>query len=206
MKRIIGGMLLTVIGIFSVSQAMAVSLSSTPVAVTADVKDDMTMSLKLFKNDITGTEITAGGAMNFGELIDIGTGTLRSSAASTTGTGAVLACVTVNSHGKPWTLKQTGSDLTSGGASLERGSLVVKPVYLPVDNGGIANDGSIGGAGSWVASDRLLYSSSASGRMKTIRAYYSITDDPVAGAASPSIPLDKAAGTYTGTVTFTVTS
>jgi hypothetical protein len=174
--------------------------------VTAQVKDDLTMSLKLFKNDITGADITAGGKMDFGELVDIGTGTLRSSSTSTTGTGAVLAYVTVNSHGLPWTLKQSGSDLINGTEVLERGSLAVKPVYLPVDNNSNPNDGAVGNAGTWVAVDKTLYSSSPAGPMRTIRAYYSITDDPNAGASAPAIPLDKRGGSYSGTITFTVTT
>lgn len=205
MKRFAKGMALAIVGVFAVTSAMAAAVSST-VNVSAEVRDDLTMSVKLFKNDITGANISAGGKMDFGELVDTGTGTLRSSATSTTGTGAVLAYITVNSHGHPWTLKQTGTDLTSGGVTLERGSLAVKPIYLGVDNNGNPDDGLVGSAGTWAAVDKTLYASSAAGKMRTIRAYYSITDDPAAGASAPAIPLDKIAGSYTGTVTFTATT
>jgi hypothetical protein len=41
--------------------------------------------------------------------------------------------------------------------------------------------------------------------MRTIQAHYSITDDPAAGA-SGAVPASQPGGTYTGTVTFTVTA
>src|SRR3989338_1883325 len=81
----------------------------------ADVDGTLTMTVKLFKNDIDGTDITAGNKIDFGQLVDIGTGTLRSSPTGTTGTGAGLAYITVNSHGVPYTITQTGSVMTKGG-------------------------------------------------------------------------------------------
>lgn len=196
---------------------MVVSVIASPMAfaetvnkvvdTSAKVDGALTMNVLLFKNDITGTNITAGNKMDWGTLVDIGTGTLRSSATGDTGTGAVLAYITVNSHSRPWTLKQTGTDMTKVGGTekLEVGSLAVAPVYIASDNGGVT-DGTLGTKGTFVAADKTLFTSAANGSIRTIRAYYSITDDPAGGGAAPNIPLGKLAGTYDGTVTFTATA
>ena len=173
------------------------------VNMEATIGSAFEMDVLLFNNDIDGTEVTGTNTMNFGTLTDIGTGTLRSSTP-----GAVLAYINVNSNsGQQWTLTQTGTPMTRVGGSetLEQGSLNVVPVYVSGDNGG-ATGGAVGAKGTWVsASPKTLYTSPATGGNRVIRAYYSITDDSAAGATAPNIPLDKVAGTYRGTVTFTAT-
>jgi hypothetical protein len=195
----------SILAIFAFSvPAYAATITKT-VNTSATVATVFTMDVKLFKNDIDGADVTAGNAMPFGTLADIGTGTLRSNNNVPANTGAYLAYITVNSQSKPWTLTQTGTNMTSGANTLESGSLVVGPVYVPSDNGGVT-DGTLGTKGTWVATNKSLYTSTAAGPIRTIRAYYSITDDPAAGATAPNIPLNKPAGTYTGTVTFTATA
>ncbi len=190
---------------FASQTAFAATVNKT-VDTSAEVDGTLSMSVLLFKNDIDGTDITATNKMDFGKLVDIGTGTLRSSATSTTGTGAVLAYITVNSHGIQWTLKQNGSAMTSGANSLEADSLAVTPVYIDSDNANVADNGTIGTASTWVNSNKTLYTSHSSGPLRTIRAYYSVTDDSAAGASAPNIGLDKPAGIYTGNIIFTATA
>ena len=79
------------------------------------------------------------------------------------------------------------------------------PIYATQDNGGAALVGTLGTKGSWVATDKVLYTSDAIGSIRTIQAIYSITDDPAAGA-SAAVPVNQAGGSYSSAVTFTVTA
>ena len=204
MKKLIMIVLLiaTVITLAS-PNAFAATASAGPYAVSATVDSALSMEVVLKKNDSAGAIVTD---MNFGNLVDIGTGTLRSSATSTTGTGAVVAFITANSHGLPYTIKQSGQPLWNSSTSLPSGACTVVPVYAEADNGGDAqpSGASIGTAGSWVG-DRTIYTSETAGTMKTIQAIYSITDDAAAGATD-SVSLSQAGGNYSGAVIITVTT
>ncbi len=79
------------------------------------------------------------------------------------------------------------------------------PVITTADNGGAPIVGTIGTKGTWVATDKVLYTSDVSGSLRTIQAIYSVTDDSAAGATE-GVPLSQQGGTYTGSVTFTVTA
>lgn len=179
--------------------AFAASVSTSPINVNASVDGSLSLQVKIFRNDIDGTEVAA---MNFGGLKDIGTGTLRSNN-DAGNTAAFLAYITSNSHGLPYTVTQTGTAMSNGSTTLPSGALAVKPLILAVDNGGTA-DGTAGTAGTWIGT-KTLYTSTAAGPLRSVRAYYAITDDPNAGA-STGVPQDQAGGNYAGTVTFTLTA
>ena len=173
----------------------------------ADVDGALTVTVKLFKNDTNGPDVTSSGRFDFGELRDLGTGSLRSSAASSTGTGAGLVLVTVNSHGIPWVLTEAGSGMSSGTNNLPGGALGMKPVYAASDNGGIT-DGVLASPCCWVASTpRTVYTSDTAGPQRTIRIYHSITDDPNEGAepAKGVVPINQVPGSYSGAITYTAT-
>lgn len=182
----------------------AAASSSDPIIIVTSVDGTLTLTVALHKNDGSGPLVSV---MDFGRLVDLGTGTLRSSASSTTGTGAIAAFVTVNSRGVPYTVTQTGTPMSSGLSTLPDGALTVKPVYAAEDNGGQAlpPGASLGAPGTWVATNKVLYVSGPSGAIRTFQAYYSITDDPAAGATT-GVPLTQPAGDYTGTVTLTATT
>ena len=182
--------------------AFAATATSGPHTIRAEVDGTLTMSVVLRKNSSTGTVLTS---MDFGKLVDIGTGTLRSSATSTTGTGNVTAMISANSHGLPYTITQTGTALSNGATTLPSGACTVVPVYSALDNGGAALVGTLGVAGTWVTSGKTLYTSNAIGSVRTFQAGYSVTDDPAAGATT-GVPLSQAGGIYNGAVTFTVTA
>lgn len=180
--------------------AHADTASSDPLLIQADVEATLTMNVVLKQNSSAGAVVTS---MDFGKLVDIGTGTLRSSATSTTGTGAVAAFITTNSHGSPYIVTQDGTAM----GTLPAGACTVVPVYSDADNGGATKPAGavVGTPGSWVG-NRVLYTSETGlVAIRTITAYYSVTDDTVAGATAV-VPLNQAGGTYTGTVTFTVTA
>ena len=205
MKKLITlAVAIAIVSGFAAPVVYAASDSKGPFTTSATVDSALALSVVLKKNDFAGAVITS---MNFGNLVDIGTGTLRSSPTSTTGTGAVDAFISANSQGLPYTITQTGTTMSNGGTTLPNGALNVVPVYAAADNGGAAipAGASIGTKGTWVGSRTLYTSESGTAALRTIQAIYSVTDDPVAGATA-GVPVNQAAGTYTGTVTITVTA
>lgn len=193
--------------LFAFSQsAFAASVSKPPVNVSAIVSSSLSLNLALFKNSVAApNDITAGNAMPFGTLQNIGTGTLRSSPTGSTGIGSVVALLSAISTGAPYTITQNGTIMTSGANTLPAGATTVVPVYSPEDNGGAPLVGTMGTPATWVNASKVLYTSNAAADTRVIQAHYSVTDDPAAGATT-GVPLSQAAGTYTATVTFTVTT
>lgn len=185
--------------------AQAADTKSHVVNVSATVLSDFRFNLALFKNSTTGAVIT-NNTMDYGALGETtpSTGTLRSLATSTTGTGSVVALLSVVSSSRVYSVTQTGTILASGANTLPAGACTFVPVYAPEDNGGAPLVGTLGTMGSWVGPNKTIYNSDSNGSSRLIQAYYSITDDPAAGATA-GVPLNQAAGTYTGTVTFTAT-
>lgn len=183
----------------------ATSTQSFPASALVD--GSLSMNIVVRKNSTAGAVITS---MAFGQLQDIGTGTLRSSATGpgNTGTGNATASITANSHGLPYSITQTGTALSNGTTTLPSGACTVVPVYAAADNGGAAKPAAavLGSAGTWVSTNKALYTSeTGTAAMRTIQAIYSITDDPAAGSTA-GVPVSQAGGTYTGTITFTVTA
>lgn len=184
--------------------AMAATTSTPSIATSASVASNLTLNVVMKKNDFAGATVTS---MNFGQLVDIGTGTLRSSPTSTTGTGAVAAFITANSQGLPYTITSTGTAMSNGTTTLPSGALTVVPVYAAADNGGQAKPAAavVGSAGTWIGTRTLYTSETGTAALRTIQAIYSVTDDPAAGATT-GVPVSQAAGTYNGTVVITVTA
>lgn len=179
--------------------AFAASTSQGPFTVSAVVPSNLTLSVALHKNSSTGAGISS---MDFGTLQPTATGNLVSSTSGSTGTGDAVAVISANTQAAPYTITQTGTALASGTNTIPSGACQVTPVYATADNGGAANPGTLGSAGSWVATNKTLYTSEASNStIKVIQAHYAITE-----SASGVVPPNQPAGTYTGQVTFTVTT
>ncbi len=201
---------IVVVALGATPAIFAATNTAGPYTVSASVDGTLGMTVVLKKNDWNGTTITT---MDFGKLIDIGTGTLRSSSTSTTGTGAVCAMISANSHGLPYSITTTGSALANGAITIPAGACGVVPVYIAADNGGAAipTGATLGAPGPWVGAVRTIYTSEATNPAKLValRAYYSITDDPAGGSsggATGNVPLSQPGGNYTNTVTITVTA
>ena len=185
--------------------AFAATQSTAPITITAQVNGALSISVNLFKNSVSVANDIPDNAINFGNLNnDLGTGNLRSTTTGSTGTGNVTALISAVSSGVQYTITQTGTQLTSGVNTIPSGATTVVPQYIPADNGGAALVGTMGTNGSWVGT-KTLYTSNAAGALRVIQAIYSVTDDPAAGSTAV-VPLSQAAGTYAGTVTFTVTA
>ena len=206
MKKTLSVMMIALTAMVCVTpHAIAATDVKGPFTVSAAVPSALALTVVMKKNDFAGATVTS---MNFGNLVDIGTGTLRSSSTSTTGTGAVAVFLSANSQGLPYSITQTGAPMSNGAVNLPAGACIVKPVYAAADNGGatMPAGASLGTGGTFTsASPKTLYQSEAGGAARTIQAYYSITDDPAAGATS-GVPLGQQAGTYSSTVTFTLTA
>ena len=199
---------------FAASAMGATSYSVGPIQISAVVDDSTTLRVVLVKNSPTGAVVDA---MNFGTLQEFDflnatthlvSKTLRSSINGSTGTGAVMAWITANTHGTPYSILSTGTALTSGTNSIPTGACTVVPVFAAQDNGGISmpSGAALGVAGTWVANEKVLYHSElGTASMATIQAYYSITDDSATGATT-AVLVSQPSGTYTGTVTITVTT
>ena len=189
--------------------SFAATESTPAINVSAQVGSALSITADLFKNSVSAPNDIADTTMNFGTLTtDLGGGVfsdnLRSSTQGSTGTGSVVALVSaVSNAGTQYTITQTGTSMQSGGNSLPSGACTVVPVYTDADNNGQTIVGALGTPGSWIGT-RTIYTSNATGSGRVIQAHYSITDDPDAGATT-GVPLNQPAGTYTGTVTFTVT-
>ena len=205
MKKMLSAALLSAMVFVSYASVVnAATVSKGPFTTSAVVQSALDITVVLKKNDFAGATITS---MDFGRLIDIGTGTLRSSPTSTTGTGAVDAFISPNNQGLPYTITQTGTAMSNGATTLPAGALTVVPVYAAADNGGQAKPAgaTVGTAGSWVGTRTLYTSETGAASARTIQAIYSVTDDPAAGSTG-AVLQSQAGGTYTGTVTISITA
>lgn len=191
--------------LITAAPATAATATAGPITVSAGVNGSLSLTLVMRKNSSAGAVITT---MDFGQLMDIGTGTLRSSPTGTTATGSVDCFLTANSHGLQYAITQTGTSLSNGINTLPSGACTVVPIYAAADNGGatMPAGAALGTPGSWVATNKPIYTSEAgTAALRTIQAGYAITDDPTAGATT-GVPLSQPGGTYTGSITFTVTA
>ncbi len=202
MKNWIGALFICGLSFSAIEAAYGASSSSNPIAFGFEVQGTLTMTVELRKNHTGGAVVTA---MDFGKLINIGTGSLRSSTTSTTGTGAICALVRATSPSAPYVITQSGSALSNGITTLPAGACTVVPTYNAADNGGalLPAGASVGTKGTWVENGKVLYTSGPDYSTRNVTCYYSITDDPAAGA-STGVPINQPGGVYTGTITFTV--
>ncbi len=206
MKKLISMSVLALVLSASVAPvAIAAEATSGPINTKASVAGGLSQTIVIRKNSFAGAIITS---IDFGQLADIGTGTLRSDPNGTTGTGSAVAFITPNSSGLPYVTTVDGTVMSNGTTTLPNGALVVTPTYAAADNGGLAMPAGavLGTGGTWVGTGKVLYDSEdgiAAGR--TFQAAFAITDDPAAGSTA-SVPTSQASGNYAGTVTITTTT
>lgn len=182
--------------------ALADTASTPTFSASAVVPATIQMNVGLAQNTTDGPALSN---MNFGTLQVAGTGALRSSPNSSTGTGSAVAIISAIGSGIPYAITQTGSAPTTGVDTIPAGACTVVPVYSSADNTGASFVGTLGAPGSWVATNKVLYTSDAEGSGRVIQAHYAITDDPASGGTA-AVPSDQPPGTYSSTVTFTITT
>ncbi len=201
--KLIGAVIAAVLVQTACLPVFAGGSNTNPIIISTSVDGTLTLTVAMRKNSPNGPLVPA---MDFGILQSRGN-SLVSSEAGSTGTGAIHMFISANSHGVPYTVTQTGTALSNGTTTLPAGACNVVPVYSANVNGGLPMPAgaSLGTAGSWIAVNKTLYTSGPTGALRTFEAYYSITDDPAAGATG-SVPLFQQAGNYSGTVTITATT
>jgi len=194
---------LTVLALLVSPAVFAATINSPAITVSAQVPSNLALNVTLRQNSSTGTVLPS---MDFGTLQPTASTNLVSSASGSTGTGSVVAMLSANTQGAPYVISQTGTALTrSGGAeTLPAGALQVTPVYAAADNGGAAMPAgaSLGTQGTWVASGKTLYDSEngSPAAIRVVQVHYAVIE-----GAGGTVPPNQAAGTYNGTVTYTVT-
>ena len=115
--------------------------------------------------------------------------------------------LTVNSVGVSSELTQVGTLLTrvSGNETMPSGAYMMKPFYEESQNNGLAIPvGARVAAAGRVAETRSVYSDT-NGESRTITVSYTLTGDPQT-AATQVIPISQKSGSYSGTITFTLTT
>jgi hypothetical protein len=167
-----------------------------PFPITASVNSMLELVANVFDGDITAGEAPVpGNALNFGALIAKGDGTLGASKHFT-------VLLSAQSSSRKYAIKQTSTPLTAGAVTIPSGATNVQPT----SNGAALPAGAVlGTAGTWVASEKVLYTSEAAGSARTVAAIYSVGGD-VGGptGATQVIPTGQAGGSYASSVTFTL--
>ena len=220
MKKILSYCLVLVMVVFKVgalNAATNVNLATT--ATVAASTPELTVVLKQIddgdpdKNPWTGS--TTVTSMTLGPLIHI----------LDDGTDAGIwfakrffaAIVFTQPFGKPYNINSTSTGLTSGADTLPGAAFVLSPAYSAQDEwsegnpqGAMPSGASLGPKGSAVGTNKLVYSSetgAATGRI--IQAYYGVPPKNADGTSPYSgwsgVPLSQAPGSYSGTVTLTIT-
>lgn len=220
MKKILSYCLVLAIGVFnlgSLNAATSVNLATTA-SVSASTPE-LTVLVKQIddgdpdKNPWTGS--TTVSSMAFGPLthiLDNG-----SDAGIWFAKRYFCAIVFTQPFGKPYNINSSSSGLTSGANTLPAAAFVLAPGYASLDEwspgnpqGPMPSGASLGAKGSAVGVNKLVYSSEtgiATGRI--IQSYYSIPPDGIGGVDPypgwSGVPLGQPAGSYSGTVTLTIT-
>ena len=197
--------------LFAVSpSAFAVTTSTPATSISATVDQVLSLAMTI-KEETSASPLTFGPAvtvMNHGTLVrptnpDGTPGALRGK--------AFHVWLGVNTSGRPYTITSTMAAMTNGATTL--------PPALGVFPGAAANNGAtppvaIGGtqvaAQDAVGTGKLLYTSSAAGPSGVIELVYGLSGG-LAGGALPfptwqPIPPGQLSGTYTSTITFTLTA
>jgi hypothetical protein len=176
---------------FAAGPAFASSASSPTYTMKASIQDEITIAVKWFatNTDPNPADEIFGTTIDWGNLVFDATNNVYN------GDKARLALITLNNHRRAYTCTQTGTALVNGANSIPNANYQVNPVYVASDNGGAANEGTMGSAGTAVAVNKTLYTSGGTHSLRVIRAYYSLTN----------VPADQPVGTYQGTLQFTIT-
>ncbi|MCD6228955.1 MAG: hypothetical protein J7K17_05730 [Candidatus Omnitrophica bacterium] len=201
--------------------------SSVNIGVSAEVPDgspEISVTIRKFTDGnpdnnpwTNSTEVTS---MNFGTLKH--TFSDGSEAGLWFSNAGFCVVIYAQPYGQPYEIKSTCTGLVSeNNDQLPAGSFGLTPAYSEVDEwtwlGGSQEQGpmpdgaQLGTPGPAIATDKLIYSSEpGTGTARIIQAYYSIPPRKSDGSNPYNdfepIPLDQPPGTYTGTVTITIST
>ena len=128
------------------------------------------------------------------------------------------AVVFAQPFGKPYDIKSSSVGIFAGAIPLPPAAFVLSPVYAEQDKyegspnpqGPMPTGASLGATGSAVGANKLVYSSeTGAATARILQAYYSIPPDGPGGVDPypgwSGVPLTQSPGSYSGTVTLTIT-
>lgn len=222
-RKIISGCLaLMFVGVTSVTSVDAVStVTLTTTTTVPTLSPELTVLLLQIddgnpdNNPFTGsTQVTT---MSFGQLTHLLSD--GSEAGVWFANRFFCAVVYTQPFGLPYDVRSTGTGVVSGVNALPPDSFGISPVYSSTDEfsagvpqGAMPVGATLGTAGSAVAVNKLVYSSESAPSVATariIQTYYSLPPFGLLGALPfpgyTAIPLSQPAGSYTATVTLTIT-
>lgn len=239
-KLIICLLAVGIVGLVSVSQVMATPGPSQTLAVTATVANlapELDITILKFTdgnpdNDLkTNTiDVTSTMLLDFGTLVHTYTvpnpGNPNSGITQDAGiwfsNAAYAVFVYATGYGKKYEVTSTCLGLQGAGGTLPANAFVVTPFYAPEDRfvfpgspdiGQGPIPGTLGTAGSAVATGKSIYLSEQAGSPRVIQTYYAIppaldahNKPPYPGWDSKvdAIQMSQAPGTYTGTVKISI--
>jgi len=175
--------------------APANAASTLSVGMSAQVQDQLELSMTIYAGNIVGGTIV--GEMNFGRLVsDTPGGPMR-------GENYFSVVLYPNSSSRKFKLTQTATALSNGSQTLPAGACIVSP--WPKDGNGndYPSGSSVGTTGSFVASQKLLYQSDGAGTYAPVAMTYAIPNTAVNGATE-FVPSSQAGGNYSSNVTFQI--
>ena len=195
--------------------------TSATVDVSADVAEQLELTVwikRVMDDQDPGTEGTTVTSMAFGSLTDtLANGDPAGALFSRTWFAAFLIA---NTAGRPYIIRQTADGLRDGANSIPSNCYLMTPDYIADDEftwpggsqaqGPIPAGASLGPVRPATGTNRVIYTSGSAGLARIIRAYYAVTNGykadgtPVPGFSGDAISLDQPAGSYTGSVTFSV--
>ena len=195
MKKIISMVMVLVL---AAAPVMAATTSS-QVTASASVQSAFALDMVIVQNDAGATSNVS--ALNFGQLANNGAGGLTS-------TRFFTVYLSAKTQTQPYNILQTGQSMTNGTVTLPNNAQRVTPVYVPVDNGGatLPTGAAIGTQGTWVVTNKIIYDSENSlAQDRTVQAVYGLIGDSALGAGN-FIPSNQPSGSYSGNITFTLTT
>ena len=205
--------------LLSMTAILAAILSSTGLAYAADVKSDVIpvsaevdsqLSLDIVIKAETDVDADGDGNFDLGNAVtSMDHGKLKRSNNPDTGEPNALrgkafhVFLGPNTSSRSYTVKHTMTELKTGAGDILPHALGVFPI---IAKRGTTNVGTLATKRDAVGTDLLLYTSDAAGDSATIELVYGLSGGPSPFTGWIPIPPDQKAGTYTGTLQFTLTA
>lgn len=177
------------------ASAQAAGTVTVPMSATVQSVLELGVEIRQYKDGA----VTNWGAssMNFGTLTsDTAQGPMR-------GENYFDVYLHPNASGRPFRLTQSATALTNGVRTIPAGACIVTPWPTNKDGQSYPAGASIGTRGSFIATNKIIYTSDPAGSYTPVAFTYAITNDANAGATA-FVPFDQAGGSYTSQVTFQI--
>ena len=221
MRRVIA--ILLVIGLSLWAMPIAQAATSVPVGATASVTSELNLTVSINKVDSNDTEEWSDDIWDPTPVTSMSFGELTHTLANGDEAGLLfsrpyyyVALLGGFTSARKYKIRSSCSGLTSGVNTITEGFGLTYIDLDPKQADGVTPinpnpppAGSVAGTpGPASVINKLIYDSGSSGASRVVAAYYGIPpyktngDDPYPGFVP--ISLDKPAGNYTGTVTFTI--